>query len=425
MSRSKPVAIGAIVFAAMSMLGGCSATEGGNGASEGRVYLSVPLSGPDRVAGRDIADGARLALEQAGGEAGGVEVTLELLDDAGPAGWDAAQVGENARAATEDAAGLAYIGDFTSGATRVSLPLTNGAGLLQVSPSASAMDLIREPGTLSDPNETYAVNGQRTFVRIVPADERQAQAAAELAERSGLRRVVIANDGSAYGDVMADAFEERASELGLGTTDAAGDPLESRRAGEEAPLALDPSDIGSYLAVESEDFEPNSSLPSRVTIEPDSLLGPSDRSLAIPSRADAEEGFVRGAPAAVSGAVFPQQLNAAGEAFAERFEDVYGRKPGRYGAYGYESMALVLDAIDRAGDGGARREDIVAAAFDTRDRDSVIGTYSIDGDGETTLEQVGIALSFGGTRAFFDGPGARRLPAESSLPELRRQLGQR
>jgi ABC-type branched-subunit amino acid transport system substrate-binding protein len=44
-------------------------------------------------------------------------------------------------------------------------------------------------------------------------------------------------------------------------------------------------------------------------------------------------------------------------------------------------MALILDAIAAAPDG---RASVVAAARATRDRDSVLGRYSLDADGHTT-----------------------------------------
>jgi len=56
------------------------------------------------------------------------------------------------------------------------------------------------------------------------------------------------------------------------------------------------------------------------------------------------------------------------------------------GFYGYEAMALVLDAI-AAGDGD--RAATARAARATRDRDSVLGRYSIDADGHTTSTAYG------------------------------------
>jgi branched-chain amino acid transport system substrate-binding protein len=51
-------------------------------------------------------------------------------------------------------------------------------------------------------------------------------------------------------------------------------------------------------------------------------------------------------------------------------------------------MRLALDAIERSQTGD--REDIVKALFATEDRPSVLGTYSIDDNGDTTLTDYGV-----------------------------------
>jgi hypothetical protein len=66
--------------------------------------------------------------------------------------------------------------------------------------------------------------------------------------------------------------------------------------------------------------------------------------------------------------------------------------PAAYAIFGYEAMAVVLDAIDRAAD-PASRAAVIAAFFATRDRDSPLGRYSIDAFGDTT------PATFGGYRA--------------------------
>ena len=86
-----------------------------------------------------------------------------------------------------------------------------------------------------------------------------------------------------------------------------------------------------------------------------------------------------------SAAQDPSQLPPRGRRFVRAFHDRYGQEPGRYGAYGYEAMSLILDSIRRAGDQGDERGAVVDAFFDTQDRDSVLGTYSIDEVGNTTL----------------------------------------
>jgi branched-chain amino acid transport system substrate-binding protein len=51
-------------------------------------------------------------------------------------------------------------------------------------------------------------------------------------------------------------------------------------------------------------------------------------------------------------------------------------------------MSLVLDALDRAGDQAAERERVVEEVLDTRNLNSVVGRFSIDDNGDTSLERI-------------------------------------
>ena len=51
-------------------------------------------------------------------------------------------------------------------------------------------------------------------------------------------------------------------------------------------------------------------------------------------------------------------------------------------------MSLALDAIERSKTG--EKADIIKALFATKDRASVLGTYSIDENGDTTLTDYGV-----------------------------------
>src|SRR5215211_2651343 len=142
-------ALGALVLAAfVAGLSGCAPSGSGiQGGERLDVYVSAPLHGPEAANGRDVVDGARLALADTGGEVGELAVRATYLDDTAGNDPDAtfspAVAAANARRATQDSAAIAYIGDFSSGATRFSLPITNEANLLQVSPAASAIDLVQ------------------------------------------------------------------------------------------------------------------------------------------------------------------------------------------------------------------------------------------------------------------------------------------
>jgi branched-chain amino acid transport system substrate-binding protein len=85
----------------------------------------------------------------------------------------------------------------------------------------------------------------------------------------------------------------------------------------------------------------------------------------------------------------PDEYPPEGQEFFTQFEEKYGEpNPNPYSIYGYEAMRLALDAIKRSGSG--EKADIVAALFETQDRTSVLGTYSIDENGDTTLTDYGV-----------------------------------
>jgi branched-chain amino acid transport system substrate-binding protein len=329
---------------------GCSDDEALEGEGPVTVYVSLPLRGASGDDGQDAADGARLALTEAGDEAGGRDVRAVFLDDTEGVGtdarWTPEQAAANARQATQDSTTIAYIGDFESGATRSSLPITNEARLLHVSPASSAVDLVAPfPG--SDDVPDVQASGDRTFGRVIPSDEAQGRAGAAWANEIGQRRVGIRSDGSEFGQTLEEAFTDAGESLGLVATQSGGGEL-------------------TYLAGEAK---------SRAGLEMGSDVFLSGGGPPRPQLM-------------TSAAIDRSQLPPVGQDFVESFEAEYGREPGRYAAYGYEAMAVVLNSIGRAGDGGTDREAVIEAFLETDDRDSVLGTYSIDAVGDTTLDRL-------------------------------------
>jgi branched-chain amino acid transport system substrate-binding protein len=67
-----------------------------------------------------------------------------------------------------------------------------------------------------------------------------------------------------------------------------------------------------------------------------------------------------------------------------------GKAIDPYAIYGYETMALALDSLKRAGDKANDRKAVIEEMFNTKDRKSVLGTYSIDENGDTTLTDYGL-----------------------------------
>jgi len=85
-------------------------------------------------------------------------------------------------------------------------------------------------------------------------------------------------------------------------------------------------------------------------------------------------------------------------AFEARFENAYNDAvPDPYVVYGFEAMRLALDAIRESGSGA--RADILEQLKSTTERDSRLGTYSIDSSsGDTTLTDYDY-LTFEGGRS--------------------------
>jgi branched-chain amino acid transport system substrate-binding protein len=366
------------LLAVAVLLASCGTGGGGDANGPLTVYVSVPLRGEQATQGRAIANGARLALADADGMAGEAEVGLEVLSDAGPGGWSSAKAGDNARAAAQDTSAIAYIGDFASGATRTSLPITNQASLPQVSPASTAVDLTRVGPESDEVPEAVQPTGERTFLRVIPDDVVQAEAAAVYARDLGARRVAVVSDGSEFGDLVSSEFTEEAPAEGLSVV--AEETL--RRSAQVLSLLERGPLCGAdlvFLAGESPRLLPPLpvDLVCRWTLlATDALLETFDPRFNFPP------------PHFTGSAQAPEQLPASGQEFDDAYRMEYGRASDPYAAYGYEAMALVLDAIERAGGEGEDRSAVLDELLATSDRDSILGTYSIESTGDTTLDAI-------------------------------------
>ena len=120
----------AILAAAFTLAAcGVSKDEGieGGGKVIGRTVTVYSLTNDPGGASRDFVDGEKLALSHAGGKAGELAVNFTSLD----LGTGEAEQAESSRRAINDPQIIAAVVD----ATRVTVPLFNAAGILQVVPS--------------------------------------------------------------------------------------------------------------------------------------------------------------------------------------------------------------------------------------------------------------------------------------------------
>ena len=83
---------------------------------------------------------------------------------------------------------------------------------------------------------------------------------------------------------------------------------------------------------------------------------------------------------------FLDPSNLQGKDFAGQFEASVGRPPGPLAAYGYEAMALALQAIADGADAAEDfRGEVVDALLGAERPESVLGSYSVTDEGDSTL----------------------------------------
>jgi branched-chain amino acid transport system substrate-binding protein len=370
---------------------------GGDGGGEAKtltVYSSLPLQGASRPQTTAMVQGIELAIEQAGGKAGDFNVEYESLDDstAQAGSWTPEATQANARRVAQGDDVGAYIGEFNSGASAISIPILNEAQVPQISPANTAVGLTSdEPGADAGEPDKYYPTGQRHYVRIVPKDTIQGAALATLMQEDGCTKVYLTNDKEVYGAGLGRNIESAAEAIGLEVvTNEAIDKnapnyrsLASSAKGQDVDCFIY-SGITANNAVQLfKDF--SAALPDAQLYGPDGV--------AESAFADSAEG---GLPDDVASKVkvtvatlAPDEYPPEGQEFFTQFEEKYGEpNPDPYAIYGYEAMRLALDAIERSGTG--EKADVIQALFDTTDRQSVLGTYSIDENGDTTLTDYGV-----------------------------------
>ncbi len=80
-----------------------------------------------------------------------------------------------------------------------------------------------------------------------------------------------------------------------------------------------------------------------------------------------------------------------GQEFLKAYKGKYGSEtPDPYAIYGYEAAKLFIDTLKGLGDKAGDKQAVLDALFATKDRKSVLGTYSFDQNGDTSLTDYGV-----------------------------------
>jgi branched-chain amino acid transport system substrate-binding protein len=365
--------------------------EGGGGPTA-TIVSDLPLQGSARARQETIANAITLALEDRDYMAGDVQIEYVSQDDAtAQAGqWDEARCAENAQSAAQNEDVVGWIGPYNSGCAAIEIPILNQAGLAMVSHGNTAVGLTKPSGEPGEP-EQYYPTGNRNYTRVIVTDDKQASAAASWMRDQGIQTVYILDDRETFGVGLADQLQRSAEALGiqiLGREGIDGSAPNYRSLMERiAPLQPD----AIYFAGVTDNNA------GQIVIDKVGAGMSNEDVLFMGSEGIFEESFLEAAGGAAEGSYISfsglpaSELPGRGQDFVERYQERFPDSDiDALTAYGYEAANVLLDAIERAynADGQVTREGVVRELFATQNYDGVLGTWSFDENGDTTLTEL-------------------------------------
>jgi branched-chain amino acid transport system substrate-binding protein len=240
------------------------------------------------------------------------------------------------------------------------------------------------PGTESGEPDNYYPTGARNYARVVWNDQFQGAANALYAQELGLKKVFVLNDGETYGGGIANLFVRSAQKLGIQilgnqkwdknatTYDAVASRIKASGADAVFLGGIVCNNGGKLIK------DLRRGLGAKVT-----FLGPDGWT---PISATIEGAGAASNQMYISQPGIPiDQLKGAGKKFADDFTAEHGKAPDPYTAYAAQAAVVLLDAIDRA---NAERSKVAAELFKTKITNGILGNFSIDKNGDTTLGTV-------------------------------------
>lgn len=382
-------ATGAAAVGGLFMYSGC--TSKGNVL---KIVSSLPRTGSAQGQTDTIVNGIKMAIDDYGGEIAGMKLVHQDKDDATAAQgqWDAGKEADNAREAYSDPDTMVVIGPYNSGAAKVSMPILNENGLLQISPAATWPGLTKKvPGEeKSGEPDIYRPSGKITFCRVCPTDDIQGPLSAQFAkDELKVKKVYILDDKELYGAGIAGLFKKKCQELGIEilghesivSTQKSFKTLIQSIKGKNPDLVYfggTTQSGGPQIAIDIKGEGLNCKL-----MVPDGCY---EKEFIKGAGADVLNGWVY----ATIGGKDPSQLTGAGAEFVKKYTDKYKADPEAYAAYGYEAAKVFLEAVKKVGK--KDREELRKTVLATKDFTAgILGKWSFNADGDTTSQVLTIS----------------------------------
>jgi branched-chain amino acid transport system substrate-binding protein len=329
------------------------------------IYASEPPGATGGQAVTDVFDAEKLAFQQSSQKAG--KYTLHFVPLHG------AELTDNPRIAVQNSNAIAYLGEIQPGTSGDTVPITNELGLLEISPTDTAVYLTQAtPAVSGSPGTFYPSSSQfhRTFARVVPTTAQEAKALVGEMHGLGLTKLFVKRDGSHYGVSFADEISGDAASAGL-------------------TVVSSPTDADAIFYGGAVSAAATTTLDALASQAPSAKLfggsGLYDDTFVSGLSAAAQQNLYVSSPGFTSGS-----LSASGKQFGSAFAAAYGHQPVPEAIFGYEAMSALIAVLDREDALAGDRADVVSAFRTLNDRSSVLGTYSISG-GDTSIAPFVIA----------------------------------
>lgn len=343
-----------------------------------KIGVDLPMSGGEAPNGVPTNNGVILAIEEANKAGGPYRFEEELKDDAVNGVHDPAQGAKNAQELIADPAVVGIVGNFNSNVGKAVIPITNAAGIVQISPAQT------NPGLTKGPDAAALRTKPNNYFRVCTTDDIQGPVGADYAYRTlKARKVSILDDQETYGKGIADEFEKEFKRLGGTVLSHDGIPKGTQ-------------DFHAILtAIKAKN--PDLLYFGGVTTTGGGLIRKQmpDVGLNIPYEGGdgiVEDEFLKVAGDAANGsygtvASINVQRVPAAQAFVKAYKARFGSDPGAYSANAYVAAKIIIDAVRAVGPDRAKVLDWVRKLHNYK---SIIGTFSFDKNGDTTLKIISI-----------------------------------
>lgn len=326
-----------------------------------RIYLSEPSDLRSDPVAQDVVHAEQMAFSAYAKSVTDFKVALD------PVSYKT--LSDNARAAILDSTTIAYLGEIAPGDSDQTTGITNAQDVLQVSPTDGALELGQSTpavsGGVKSYFEDYSTYG-RTFARLVPSGAEEAHAQVAEMKALGVKNLYVGHDTSDYGKALADAVSSDARSAGLTIEPAVDEQVNGYFYGAESPSAAAKFFNGVAQKAPKAKLFGSASLNSSAFT---SALSSSVHNLYV-----SIPGYL------------PKDLPAEGKAFDAAFKSKYGHTPNTVAIFGYAAMAALLRVLADEGRKANNRTDVVHAFLKQNKVSSVLGTYSIGSNGNTSLD---------------------------------------